>query len=57
MKQVRNTLARVVQSFIGRSRSATPVRPAQPLQELDTRTLAQASGGLASETATPREGW
>ncbi len=57
MKQVRITLARVVQRFVGKLRSVTPAQPAQPLQELDTRVLTQASGGVASETQTPRVGW
>ncbi len=57
MKQVRITLARVVQRLVGKLRSVTPAQPAQPLQELDTRVLAQASGGVASETQTPRVGW
>ena len=56
MKQVRNTLGRLVQSLVGKSRNATPTRPVQAPQELDTRVLAQASGGTG-DTQTPRVGW
>jgi hypothetical protein len=57
MKQVRNTLGRLVQSLVGKSRKATPTQHAQPPQELDSRVVAQVSGGAADSVQTPRVGW
>ena len=57
MKQVRNTLGLLVQRLTGKSRTATPGQPVQPPQELDTRVLAQASGGTGASTQTPNKGW
>jgi len=57
MKQVRNTLGRLVRSLVGRSRNATPVQRVQPPQELDSRVVAQVSGGVADSVQTPRVGW
>jgi len=56
MTQVRNTLGRLVQSLVGKSRNATPAQPVQAPQELDTRVLAQASGGTG-DSQTPNKGW
>lgn len=57
MKQVRNTLGRLVQRLAGKPRAATPTPPAPAPQELDARILAQASGGVGDSPQTPRVGW
>jgi len=57
MKQVRNTLGRLVQSLVGKSRKATTAPRVAPLQELDSRVVAQVSGGVTDAAQTPRVGW
>lgn len=56
MTQVRNTLGRLVQRLVGKSRVQSPVQHTRPLQELDTRVASQVVGGT-SAVETPRLGW
>lgn len=57
MKQVRNTLGRLVQSLARKPHHVAPAQPAKPLQELDARAVAQVGGGLADVAGTPNKGW
>lgn len=56
MTQVRNTLGRLVQSLVGKSRVQAPVQHVRPLRELDARVVSQVVGGT-SAVETPRQGW
>ena len=57
MKQVRNTLGRLVQRINGKARAAAPVQPVQPPQEVEDRVLSQASGGVGASVQSPFKGW
>lgn len=57
MTQVRNTLGRLVQRLVRKSRVQAPVQRVQPLMELDARVVSQVSGGAGESTQTPRQGW